>query len=100
MDPLVGYVNTGGSYDPSTDTWASTSTAGAPSARDYHTAVWTGSEMVVWGGSDLPAGYLNTGGRYDPSTDTWASTSTAGAPAARQEHTAVWTGSEMVVWGD
>jgi len=30
------------------DTW--TATAGAPSARSNHTAVWTGSEMIVWGG--------------------------------------------------
>src|SRR5205807_6799416 len=35
----------------------------APSARSYHTAVWTGSEMIVWGGlSSL--GFSNTGGRY------------------------------------
>jgi len=29
-----------------------TSTIGAPAARTGHTAVWTGSEMIVWGGSD------------------------------------------------
>ena len=32
------------------DTWTATSTANAPSGRDGHTAVWTGSEMIVWGG--------------------------------------------------
>ena len=32
------------------NTWTATSTAGAPAARAYHTAVWTGSEMIVWGG--------------------------------------------------
>jgi len=32
------------------DTWTATSTTNAPSARDSHTAVWTGSEMIVWGG--------------------------------------------------
>ena len=36
-------LNTGGRYDPATDTWTPTSTVGAPSARSYHTAVWTGS---------------------------------------------------------
>ena len=25
-------------------------TTGAPTARAIHTAVWTGSEMIVWGG--------------------------------------------------
>ena len=32
------------------DTWTRTSTANAPSGRAGHTAVWTGSEMIVWGG--------------------------------------------------
>jgi len=67
---------------------------GAPSGRGNHTAIWTGSRMVVWGGN-----YLNTGGRYDPVMDAWTATSTVGAPSARSNHTAVWTGSLMVVWG-
>ena len=33
-----------------TDTWTPTSTTNAPGARSNHTAVWTGSEMIVWGG--------------------------------------------------
>ena len=69
-----------------------------PIAADYHTAVWTGSEMIVWGGSGI-SGVLNTGGRYNPSTDSWTATSTTNAPSAREVHTAVWTGSEMIVWG-
>ena len=32
------------------DTWTATSTTDAPDARYNHTAVWTGSEMIVWGG--------------------------------------------------
>ena len=79
------------------DTWTPTSLTNAPSARNYHTAVWTGSEMIIWGGWNGPG--LNTGGRYDPTTDSWTATSTANAPTARQTHTAVWTGSEMIVWG-
>src|SRR5947208_13421967 len=31
------------------DTWTLISTTNAPSARAGHTAVWTGSEMIVWG---------------------------------------------------
>ena len=46
----VSYLNTGGRYNPSTDSWTATSTTNAPAGRDYHTAVWTGSEMIVWGG--------------------------------------------------
>ena len=92
-------LNTGGRYDPTTDSWTATSTINAPSGRIWHTAVWTGSEMLVWGGYDDGVVDFNTGGRYNPSTDTWTATATANAPNARQNHTAVWTGSEMVVWG-
>ena len=44
------FLNTGGRYNPSTDSWTATSTTNAPTARYSHTAVWTGSEMIVWGG--------------------------------------------------
>jgi hypothetical protein len=80
------------------DTWTATSTTNAPSARGSHTAVWTGSEMIIWGGYD-GSSFLNTGGRYNPGTDSWTATSTTNAPAGRQEFAAVCTGSEMIVWG-
>jgi N-acetylneuraminic acid mutarotase len=84
--------------DPCTDdTWTPTSTTNAPEGREVPTAVWTGSEMIVWGGEN--PNVLNTGGRYNPSTDSWIATSTTNAPAGRFLHTAVWTGSEMIVWG-
>ena len=87
--------STGGCTD---DTWTPTSVINVPLARIEHTAIWTGSEMIVWGGIDDSL-YLNTGGRYNPATDSWMTTSTADAPTPRIAHTAVWTGSEMVVWG-
>jgi N-acetylneuraminic acid mutarotase len=93
------YVNTGGRYDPSTDSWTATSTANAPIGRYAHTTVWSGSQMIVWGGSTANNSYSNTGGSYNPGTDSWTATSTTSPPVARTYHTAVWTGSEMVVWG-
>jgi N-acetylneuraminic acid mutarotase len=60
-------------------------------------AVWTGSEMIIWGG--YGGGYVNTGARYNPATDIWTPMATANAPAGRDGHTAVWTGAEMIVWG-
>ena len=45
-----GYLNDGGRYNPTANTWTAVTTTGAPTARDSHTAVWTGSEMIVWGG--------------------------------------------------
>src|SRR3954471_4589600 len=74
------------------DTWTPTTLTGAPSARDGHTAVWTGNEMIVWGG-----GGFATGGRYNPGTDTWTITSSINAPSGRSNHTAIWTGTEMIV---
>jgi N-acetylneuraminic acid mutarotase len=91
------YLNTGGQYDPVGNSWSATATAGAPTGRSSHTAVWTGTKMIVWGGVDGPS-YFNTGGQYDPAGNSWTSTATAGA-AARGGHTAVWTGMRMIVWG-
>src|SRR5439155_73748 len=79
------------------DTWTATTLINAPSARWDHTAVWTGAEMIVWGG--FAGNALDTGGRYDPITDSWTATTMANVPTAREMHTAVWTGSEMIVWG-
>jgi N-acetylneuraminic acid mutarotase len=90
--------NTGGRYSPSTNSWAAISTIDAPQARWYHTAIWTGSEMVIWGGTN-GANYLHTGGKYNPSTDSWTASGTVNVALGRIAHTAVWTGSEMIVWG-
>jgi N-acetylneuraminic acid mutarotase len=94
-----GTLNTGARYNLVTDTWTATSTINAPSPRYIHTAVWTGSEMIVWGGSDENFQPLNTGARYNPGLDTWTPTSTTNVPVPRISHTAVWTGSDMIVWG-
>ena len=98
-DPLTHELDTGGRYDPNTDGWVATSTINAPSARDSHRAVWTGSEMIIWGGVDEVVGNSNTGGRYNPQTDSWVTTSSNNAPAGRSGHSAIWTGAEMIIWG-
>lgn len=98
-NPSTAASYTGGRYDPATDTWRATRADGTqPFYRSQHTAVWTGREMIVWGGyGPVGDGYLNTGGRYDPLTDLWTPTSLA--PAGRRHHTAIWTGREMILWG-
>ena len=80
-----------------TDVCGPTSTDNAPSARVRHSAIWTGSEMIIWGG------YY---------ADKTAAEDTLRAPTARQNqhgqrtqlndpsHTAVWTGSEMIIWAE
>jgi N-acetylneuraminic acid mutarotase len=91
-------LDTGGIYDPATDTWTATSVQGAPLDRNQSTVVWTGSKMILWGGDD-GSGTVNTGGVYDPAADAWTTTSTVGAPSGRYDHSAVRMGSKMVVWG-
>jgi hypothetical protein len=80
-----------------TDRWTAMSSQNAPSNRDNATAVWTGKEMIIWGGlgNSVP---LATGGRYDPATDQWLTVATLRSPLARYGHSAVWTGKEMIVW--
>jgi len=92
------FLNTGGLYNPGTDMWSATAASGAPVARRYHTAVWTGTEMIIWGGHS-GAAYLNSGSRFDPATSSWTATFATGAPTVRQWHTAVWTGTYMIIWG-
>lgn len=53
-------VQTGASY-ATNDSWQATTTTDAPGARHSHTAVWTGTEMIIWGG--IPDGSL---ARYIP----------------------------------
>lgn len=60
----VLYPRTGGVYDPVGDAWLATSTLDSPIGRTNHTAVWTGTRMIVWGG--LNGTSLGTGGIYTP----------------------------------
>lgn len=105
--------NDGARFNPVTGVWTPLPTLNAPSGRYNHTAVWTGTEMIVWGGQNFAAlgapppnnVPLNDGARYNPSTNTWTPVASAvinGPPAARSGHTAVWAGApvnQMIVWG-
>jgi hypothetical protein len=80
------------------DRWTAMPRENAPSTRAGATAVWTGREMIVWGGGGDGVSQA-TGGRYDPAADRWTTMTTLRAPTARSGHSAVWTGKEMIVWG-
>ena len=82
------------------DSWTPTNFVDAPTGREGHTAVWTGTEMIVWGGEDRNNSATNTGGRgMIPPLDSWVNTTPMNAPAIRSRHSAVWTGIEVIVWG-
>ncbi|MFH1232218.1 MAG: fibronectin type III domain-containing protein [Planctomycetota bacterium] len=96
------YFNSGGIYDPLSNTWTACSTTGAPSGRVYHTAVWTGSKMIIWGGgAGILEGAFNDGRIYNPWKNIWESLTATGAPIARTRHTAVWDNinQKMLIWG-
>ncbi len=75
-------------------------------ARNEYTAVWTGKEMIVWGGYSWNGSFpvtahvvfYNDGAAYDPTTRTWK-TIAASPLAPREASVAVWTGTEMLVFG-
>lgn len=61
--------------------------------------MWTGNELVVWGGWTEGGSLTRTGARYDPDSDVWFPMQMNGAPVGRYLQTTVWTGQEMIVWG-
>ncbi len=95
-----GGEGTGGFAPLNPVTWTPLPSENAPSARALHTAVWTGSKMIVWGGRTYDSPEATASGAiYDPATKTWTPTSMTGAPAPRLGHAATWTGSKMLIWG-
>ncbi|MDB6111020.1 MAG: Kelch repeat-containing protein, partial [Pedosphaera sp.] len=97
----AGYVKIG-RVDLISEAWTKlatgpTNTGTYSPVRKGHTAVWTGSEMIIWGGNN--GSLRNDGARYNPAADSWTVLSQAGSPSARADHTAVWTGTEMIIWG-
>ena len=62
-------LKTGARYRRSTDDWTPVATTGAPASRWQHSAIWTGSKMIVWGGYHVDmysVGKLNDGAGMIP----------------------------------
>jgi hypothetical protein len=67
--------------------------------RNGAATVWTGSEMVIWGGRpDLSLKDFDDGAAYNPATRRWRILSPSPLDA-RVPTTWVWTGSQLFVWG-
>ncbi len=94
----VSQFSNGARYDPVLNQWSPIETTGSPpSARRQHTAVWTGTEMIIWGGQSGST-QLSDGSRFNPTSGTWTATAASGL-TGRIDHAAVWTGSRMIIWG-
>ncbi|MEO8697450.1 MAG: hypothetical protein ABI658_28370 [Acidimicrobiales bacterium] len=86
----------GAAYDPVADRWRLLPAAPIE-GRSSASAVWSGSELILWGGTTTPAG--NAGGRsdgaaYNPKTDTWRVL--ARSPLSAGITSAVWNGREVL----
>jgi len=89
--PILGQA-----YDPSSEDWRRV--ARAPIDRGYGIVlVWTGDELIVWGGGNRDENRTSEGATYDPTSDTWRRI--ADAPIGLNLASGVWTGREMVVFG-
>ncbi|MDI6788279.1 MAG: hypothetical protein QME51_07900, partial [Planctomycetota bacterium] len=79
----LNFLNTGGIYDTILDTWTTITATAPPMTRGVHTAIWTGSKMIIWGGvnsSDYLPLRPDRGGIYDPTINIWTIPTATNAP--------------------
>ncbi|MDQ2826724.1 MAG: hypothetical protein M3Y04_07180, partial [Actinomycetota bacterium] len=82
----------GAAFDARAGSWRAIA-PGPLSPRSGAVAVWSGREVLVWGGTDeVP---LSDGAAYDPVADRWRSLSPGPLVGDAQ---AVWSGAKMLVW--
>jgi len=89
----IGVLGDQGGYDPATDSWTGPEPALNWCPLGGYEAVWTGTEMLLWG--RVPAA-------FNPTSDELRYLSDVGAPYVPADGTicpAVWTGSRLLVWG-
>lgn len=91
------FLNNGAKYDSLNNSWQLTSTLNSPSHRANHSSIWTGEEMIIWGGNNDDT--LDTGSIYNPLQNSWRPIQSVNAPTNRYLHSSIWTGKEMIVWG-
>jgi len=96
----AGELDDGARYNPTLDSWTVTTAVGAPAVRAGHSAVWSGTEMLIWGGASgwLPSIPHANGYRYNPVANSWSAMA-ATALSARSGQFAHWTGTQMLLWG-
>jgi N-acetylneuraminic acid mutarotase len=108
-DPITSPCTPGGAmYDPTSDTWTTISTVGAPSLC-RGALVWTGSRVIVRDGqlSDEKT-YINKGYIFNPETNTWeGEMTTVNQPSVfgmslglAYGNSNPWNGSQLFVWGN
>ncbi len=92
--------------DPTPSAQAPASSTVPLAGRGDHVTVWTGNEVVIWGG-DVEAENMGVrlggdvvyadGAAYRPSTGEWRSLPPSPLPGSEELASAVWTGSEVLI---
>jgi hypothetical protein len=86
----------GQAFNPATGAWRTI--APAPLApRLGGVDVWTGSELIVWGGGSPGSPSTMSGAAYHPGSDSWRPI--PDAPIGLNSASGMWTGGEMLVFG-
>ncbi len=81
------------------DTWSPMALK-TPSRRYHQVEVWTGAEMLLWGGtSEYDQRQPVDAWRYNPATDTWTRLPDDPSPQLdfNGNHTGVWSGTELIL---
>lgn len=99
LNPPPAVFNDGALYNPNTDSWTTTSPTNAPAGRQNPVMIYTGTEVMVWGGFDVNYAPLYDGAIYNPTTDTWSTMSSIGAPTNLQIYEAYLVNGKMIVFG-
>jgi N-acetylneuraminic acid mutarotase len=63
---LRTYLNNVAQFNPQSLSWTSKQGLNAPVEREGHSAVWTGTSMIVFGGAGADSQLLGDGGVYFP----------------------------------
>jgi hypothetical protein len=86
----------GQAYRPTDDEWRLIPRP--PLSRAYGViTVWTGAELILWGGGDRGDPRAARGAAYDPASQTWRRI--ARAPVRLNLSSGVWTGEDVIVFG-
>jgi hypothetical protein len=94
-------------YNPGTNTWTENIPQGAlgsPPARCYHSMVWDGTRVIMFGGHGDYYRYHTSNDlwQYVPATNEWTEKIPDGdphSPLRRYEHSMVWDGTRVIMFG-
>ena len=86
-------------WRPGDALWTVVMASGGPAPRYAHESAWTGSGLLVYGGSGGSAPYLNTGSVYDPVLNAWQSADCGFAGCDRDNAWAIVGQRYVRLWG-